>query len=148
MNGCIIPINNDSGGPFGKGGNRPPRNEPLRGPNSGLLRGGNNGPPRGGSNEYPTNKNPRPYTARPTGLWIGPTWNLWYPSWYSVQPPITPNPPSNRKSLPYPIYTTRTDLDAHVCVFQKVIQTNGGKNDVDIVNLICFTLHDAISEWG
>jgi hypothetical protein len=40
------------------------------------------------------------------------------------------------------------DLDAHVCVFQKVIQTNGGKNDVDVINLICFTLRDAISEWG
>jgi hypothetical protein len=32
--------------------------------------------------------------------------------------------------------------------FCKAIKTNGEKNDVNIVNLICFTLHNAILEWG
>ncbi len=38
--------------------------------------------------------------------------------------------------------------NVHVCVFCKAIQANGKKNDADIVNLFCFTLHNAISEWG
>jgi hypothetical protein len=38
-----------------------------------LLGGGSNGPLRGGGSGYPTNKNPKPYTTGPTGLWIGPT---------------------------------------------------------------------------
>jgi len=33
-------------------------------------------------------------------------------------------------------------------VFQKVIQANGEKRDANIVNLFCFTLKNAISEWG
>ncbi len=40
-----------------------------------------------------------------------------------------------------------TDPNGHVQVFCKAIQANGEKNDVDIVNLFCFTLCDAISEW-
>jgi len=41
-----------------------------------------------------------------------------------------------------------TDPNVHVHVFCNVIQANGEKNDVDIINLFCFTLHDAISKWG
>jgi hypothetical protein len=33
-------------------------------------------------------------------------------------------------------------------MFCKAIQANGEKNDVDIINLFCFTLRDAISELG
>ncbi len=32
--------------------------------------------------------------------------------------------------------------------FCKAIQANGEKNDVDIINMFCFTLCDAISELG
>jgi hypothetical protein len=38
------------------------------------------------------------------------------------------------KSLPYPIYTARTDLNAHVQIFCKAIQANGENNDDGIVN--------------
>jgi len=30
----------------------------------------------------------------------------------------------------------------------QAIQANGEKNDVGIVNMFCFTLHDAILYWG
>ncbi len=33
-------------------------------------------------------------------------------------------------------------------MFRKAIQVNGEKGDTDIVNLFCFTLRDAILEWG
>jgi hypothetical protein len=38
--------------------------------------------------------------------------------------------------------------NANVCIFGKAIHANGENNDVDIVNLFCFTLHDEISKWG
>jgi hypothetical protein len=56
--------------------------------------------------------------------------------------------PTNQKSLPYPTYSARINPNAHVRVFQKAIQANGERNDLDIVNLFCFTLNDAILEWG
>jgi dynactin complex subunit len=56
--------------------------------------------------------------------------------------------PTNQKSVPYLIYSVRTSLDAHVKVFQKAIQVNGERNDLNIINLFCFTLRDAISKWG
>jgi hypothetical protein len=40
------------------------------------------------------------------------------------------------------------DPNAHVRVFQKAIQTNGERNDPNIINLFCFTFRDAILEWG
>jgi hypothetical protein len=40
------------------------------------------------------------------------------------------------------------DFDAHVQVFHKAIQVNGEKNDANIINLFCLTLHNAISKWG
>ncbi len=40
------------------------------------------------------------------------------------------------------------NFNANVRVFCKAIQANGEKNDVDIINIFCFTLHNAISEWG
>jgi len=101
--------------PFGKGGNKP-----LGGGGSGPLGGGDNNL-LGGDGEHLGNQNPISYVARPAGPWIGPTWNPWYPSWYHVQPLITPNLPLNRKSLPCRIYTTKMNLDAHVRVFRKAI---------------------------
>jgi len=68
--------------------------------------GGGNDLPRGGGSEHLVDQILRSYTIRLIGLWIGPTW---YPSWYLVQPPITPNPPPSKKSLPYPIYNVGTD---------------------------------------
>ncbi len=65
-----------------------------------------------------------------------------------VQRLITPNPPLNRKSLPYPIYNAGIDPDAHVRVFCKAIQANGENNDVNIITLFCFTFRNTISKWG
>jgi hypothetical protein len=79
---------------------------------------------------------------------MGPSWTMWYPPWYLVTPSLPPVAPTNWKSLPYPIHSARTDVDAHVRVFWKAIQTNGEKNDLDIINLFCLTLRNAISEWG
>jgi hypothetical protein len=53
-----------------------------------------------------------------------------------------------QKSLSYPIYKAGTNLDAHVRVFRKAINANGEKDDANIINLFCFTLHDTILEWG
>ncbi len=52
-----------------------------------------------------------------------------------------------RKSLPYPVYITGTNLNAHVRVFKKVIQANGEYNNFDIVNFFYFTLKAEISKW-
>jgi hypothetical protein len=49
----------------------------------------------------------------------------YYPSWYLVQPPVPPNPPPSRKSLPYPIYIVGSNFNAYVQVFHKAIQANG-----------------------
>lgn len=89
IGGWIVSISDNNGGPFDGGGKRPPR-------------GGNNDPLERGSNEPLGDQNPRWYVIRLPSPWIGLTWNLWYPSWYLVQPPIAPNPPPSRKSLPYP----------------------------------------------
>ncbi len=102
--------------PFGRGGSMP-----SRGGGSGPLGGGGSNPPGGANNEHLRNQNPRSYIARLASLWIGPTWNLWYPSWYHFQAPITPNFPSSIKSLPYPIYTTWMDIDVHARIFCKAI---------------------------
>jgi len=131
IHGWVVPISNGGDGPFSDGGNGLLGSVPPRGGGSGPLGCGGSRPPK--------DQNPKPYTAEPLGSWIGPTWNPWYPSWYSVQPPITSNPPPSRKSLPYPIYITKTNPDVHVQMFCKAIQANGEKNDVDIVNL--FVLH-------
>ncbi len=58
----------------------------------------------------------------------------------SMVPPMVSCPTPYRnfqpsgKSLPYPIYTARTDLNAHVQIFCKAIQANGENNDDGIVN--------------
>ncbi len=33
-------------------------------------------------------------------------------------------------------------------MFQKAIQANGERNDLDIINIFCFILKDVISKWG
>jgi hypothetical protein len=127
--------------------NGPPRGSLPKGGGSGLLGSGGNGLPGGGNSGHSKDQKPRPYIARLVRPWIGSTWNLWYPSWYFVQPPITPNLPPIRKSIPYPIYIARTNLNAHVQIFCKAIHANGENNDADIINPFCFTFHDAIYEW-
>lgn len=47
----------------------------------------------------------------------------------------------------HPIYNVRSDPNAHVHVLQKAIEANGERNDLNIVNIFCFTLRDAILEW-
>ncbi len=66
----------------------------------------------------------------------------------SCPTPYSTKSSTSKKSLPYCIYNVRMDLDAHVQVFCKAIQANGEKNDANIINIFCFTLHDAMSEWG
>jgi hypothetical protein len=46
------------------------------------------------------------------------------------------------------IYSVGIDPDPHFWVLWKVIQANGERNDLDKINLFCFTLRDVISEWG
>jgi hypothetical protein len=70
------------------------------------------------------------------------------PFMVSCPPPLTPNPPSSRKSLPYPIYTAWMIPNALVWVFRKAIHVNREKNEVDIINLFFVTLCNAISKWG
>jgi hypothetical protein len=113
----------------------------------GPIGGGHSGPPKGGDSGPSRDQNPRSYIVGLVGLWIGPTWNLQYLSWYLIKSPITPNPPPSWKSLPYPIYTMGTYPNANVCIFCKAIQANGKNNDVDTVNFFCFTFCDAISNW-
>ncbi len=40
------------------------------------------------------------------------------------------------------------NFNVHVWVFCKAIQTNGEKNDANIINPFCFTRCDAIFKWG
>jgi hypothetical protein len=68
--------------------------------------------------------------------------------WYPPPTSITHVAPSSKKPLPYPIYSTKIDPNAHVLVFRKAIQANGEEQDANIMNLFCFTLKDAILEWG
>ncbi len=82
------------------------------------------------------------------GPWKGPPWTTRYFPWYLVAPSLPLVAPPNWKSFPYPIYCAWTDPNAHVWVFQKAVQANGESNDLDVVNLFCFTLKDAILEWG
>lgn len=94
-------------------------------------------------------KQPTPtMTTSTRGPWIGPPWMTWCPPQYLVAPNLPPVAPTNRKSFLYPIYSVKTNPDAHVYKFQKAIQVDGERNDPNIVNLFCFTLRDAISKWG
>ncbi len=56
--------------------------------------------------------------------------------------------PIFRKSLPYPIYIVSTNPKVHVRVFWKAIQANGEKHNLNIVNILCFTLWDNNLECG
>jgi hypothetical protein len=80
--------------------------------------------------------------------WLGSPWNSWCPLWYLPLAPTTHVAPSSRKSLLYPIYSVGTNPNAHVWLFWKAIQANGEERDVNIMNLFCFTLRNAILEWG
>jgi hypothetical protein len=41
-----------------------------------------------------------------------------------------------------------TNPDVHVRIFCKAIQADRENNDVDIINLFCFTLHDTYLNEG
>ncbi len=82
--GWTIPISDDSGGPFGGGGKRPPR-----GGNSGPPRGGNNNLLEGGDNELSGDQNPRPYVVRSVGPWIGPNLEFVVPFMVSYPTPYS-----------------------------------------------------------
>jgi hypothetical protein len=75
-------------------------------------------------------------------------WNLWYPPWYLVPTTLTPNVPTPRKSLPYPIYTRNTDFDICLRVFQKAIQANGEKHDLNMVKFFLVLHFEIRSQSG
>jgi hypothetical protein len=50
--------------------------------------------------------------------------------------------------LQHPTYVRDIDLDAHIRVFKKTIKTNGEIVEINIINLLSFTIIDSIFEWG
>lgn len=53
----------------------------------------------------------------------------------------------DKKVLPYPIYVFGFELNAHIQVLRKAITIDGEHNNMDIVNLLCFSFHDDIYKW-
>ncbi len=70
------------------------------------------------------------------------------PLMVSCPTPYSTKSSTSKKSLPYPIYTMKMNLDVHVQVFHKAIHANGENNDANIIDLLCFTLGNAMFEWG
>ncbi len=101
---------------------RPPRDTippksnggPLGG--RGLI-GSDNGPHDNGSGLLGRGGPPKGRSVPTTRSWMGSSWNPWYPIPIIIAPKATPT----KRSLPYPIYTFRMDLRAHVKVFRKAI---------------------------
>jgi hypothetical protein len=62
-----------------------------------------------------------------------------------VPKPITKLP---YRKLQYPTYVKDTNLDVHIKVFKKAIKANGETMEVNIINLLGFTLQNNIIEWG
>jgi hypothetical protein len=58
--------------------------------------------------------------------------------------PLPPNRPYHRP-LNYPEYVKNFDPNAHVKFFKATIRTNGGIDNVEIINLFSFTLRDNLS---
>ncbi len=60
---------------------------------------------------------------------------------------IRPLPPNRPYCWPfnYPKYVKDFDPNAHVKVFKATIRTNGGIDNVEIINLFSFTLRDNLS---
>jgi len=60
---------------------------------------------------------------------------------------IQPLPPNRPYCWPlkYPEYVKDFDPNAHVKVFKATIRTNGGIDNVEIINLFSFTLRDNLS---
>ncbi len=52
------------------------------------------------------------------------------------------------RKLQYLTYVKDTDSDVHIEMFKKTIKANGETMEVDIINLLGFTLRDSISKWG
>jgi hypothetical protein len=73
---------------------------------------------------------------------------MFIPPWY--QPHIVQHISELATKLPYkyPTYVKDIDLDAHIIVFKKAIKNNGETMEVDIINMLSFTLRDNIFEWG
>jgi hypothetical protein len=49
-----------------------------------------------------------------------------------------------KKSIPYPIYTTKTNFNVHNESFLNGYSSQSRKERFDMVNMLCFTLWDAI----
>jgi hypothetical protein len=64
-----------------------------------------------------------------------------------VNPSKSPLPPNRPYHWPfnYLEYVKDSDPDAHVKVFKVVIKTNSETNNVEIINLLSFTLKDIVS---
>ena len=125
------------------GSKKPPgRGPPRQGPPGGE-------PPRGGSEEDESEED----DEREKGRRDQPPWMVpgYFPPWYTTLPPpqtVMPSSLPSRKSLPYPLYQAGTDPDAHIRVFKKAIRANRETEDDEMINLFCYTLRDAVSEWG
>jgi hypothetical protein len=50
----------------------------------------------------------------------------------------------DKKVVPYPIYDLGFELNAHIQMLKKAITIDGEHNNMDIVNLLCFSFHDDI----
>jgi hypothetical protein len=74
---------------------------------------------------------------------------MFIPPWH--QPPVVQHVSEPTTKLPYrklqyPTYVKNTNLDAHIKMFKKAIKTNGEIVEIDIINLLGFTLKDSIFE--
>ncbi len=70
-----------------------------------------------------------------------PPWYQLIPVWYE---------PTNKlwyRKFQYPTYAKDINLNVHIKVFKKAIRVNGEIMEVEIINLIGFTLQN-ISKWG
>jgi len=54
----------------------------------------------------------------------------------------------DKKVLPYPIYVLGFELNANIQVLRKTITIGGAHNNMDNVNLLCFSFHDDIYKWA
>ncbi len=76
---------------------------------------------------------------------------MFIPPWYQqpiVQFVLEPTIKLSYKKLQYPTYVKNTNLNAHIKVFKKAIKANGETMEVDLINLVGFTLQNNILEWG
>jgi hypothetical protein len=83
--------------------------------------------------------------------WLAFDPRMFIPPWYQqpiVQFVLEPTIKLSYKKLQYPTYVKNTNLNAHIKVFKKAIKANGETMEVDLINLVGFTLQNNILEWG